>query len=841
MKIPLLPLFVLLSCSVFAQTLLTEDFSYSAGSRLTANGWVAHSSAGTNAIATVSPGLLYAGLSPQGSAVAMTTSGEDISRTFSADGIRTGATYASFLVRISAAQSGDYFFHLGPATLGSAFAARVYVQSSEGGVKFGLSKGAVSSGSVVGYTSMVYGLNQVHWLVLKYEFSSGTNDDRVSLYINPAVATTEPVTAALTDENSADFANIGTVALRQGTAANAPTLQLGYLQVGTSWQDVTNTSIANPQNPTLPQALTIDQARKAPVNTLVKIAGRVTVGKQFNNVLYLQDATGGVPVFLGTTPNVFSEGDSVLVTGTMRTFNAQIQIGDGNTPIISIEKVGTTRGLVAPKTIKISELASNEGALVSIQNVVFQNPTKGLLYPDANFDISTTDGTGTVRIGRYTDVGGYLKPTQAGTVTGVIGRFKNTATVGEGYQLLVRQREDIARLSAIYSVPEGNLSRDLTLDIAAWNVTWLGNVNNGPANEILQVRNVKQVMDSLRADVYILSEVADETQFSNLLTQLNGSSTLYQGRCSNEVSGGGAFADVQRVCFVYRTDVIKNPTFRPLLKGVTAAMLPNYPIDANRFWASGRLPFLMTADATINGFTQKINIVGIHARANTSGAEAETVYQQRQYDFKVLKDTLDARFDKDFLFVAGDYNEDADETVATITSTKNSSFKAIVDDASRYRVVTKILSDNGFRTFVSQENIIDHLTISDELFPALIESSVGHALPFRYINDYPTTTSDHYPIFARFDFQKLITATQPLPTANPQIYPNPTAHQWVYLKSADPVKDVQLLDLTGRTVHSHWRLDSEGLYQIIFATKIGFYTVRIATKTGVSHLKLLVE
>jgi len=38
-----------ISTTIFAQ-LFNEDFKYSTGASLTANGWVAHSGAGTNAI-----------------------------------------------------------------------------------------------------------------------------------------------------------------------------------------------------------------------------------------------------------------------------------------------------------------------------------------------------------------------------------------------------------------------------------------------------------------------------------------------------------------------------------------------------------------------------------------------------------------------------------------------------------------------------------------------------------------------------------------------------------------------------------------------------------------------
>src|SRR5688500_14506989 len=81
-----------------AAPLLVEDFTYPVGSLLTANGWSAHSGAGTNPITVTSPGLTFNGYpsSGVGNAVSLTTSGEDVNRPFAAQ--TTGMVYAAFMV-----------------------------------------------------------------------------------------------------------------------------------------------------------------------------------------------------------------------------------------------------------------------------------------------------------------------------------------------------------------------------------------------------------------------------------------------------------------------------------------------------------------------------------------------------------------------------------------------------------------------------------------------------------------------------------------------------------------------------------------------------------------------
>jgi len=829
------------------QPLLLEDFNLTAGARLTDNGWTAHGGAGTNAVTVSSPGLDFSGLFAVGNTASMTNSGEDVSKVFAPNGIATGAVYASCLVNVSAARTGDYFLHLGPVILGSAFAGRIYVQASGAGFKLGLSKGALAANTSASYTSATYSFGQTLFLVLKYEFKPSTNDDIVSLFVNPTVASTEPTTATLTDANSTDFANMGTLALRQGTAANAPTLRVDYLRVATTWANATNAPMYQSMPPvvSVPKPFSIADARKQAPNTPVIVAGRVTVARQFGNVLYLQDATGGVPIFLGNTPNPFALGDSVTATGEVRAFNAQIQIGDGSAPVTVIAKVGTTSSNPFPKSIKITELSANEGALVTIANVTFDESAKGLFYPDVNFGVQTSDGRGELRVNRFVNFVGFLKPTEAGSVAGVVSRFRNSAGTTDVYQLLPRQREDIQKLTTAYRISEGNLPRSATLDVATWNLKWFGNPTNGPADSDLQIKNAKTVIDSLKADVYVLQEVSNETRFLALLTAINATQGgKFASSCSNEVSGGGLFADVQRVCFLYNTDVLKNAKFRPLLKGTSAAMLPNYPIDANRFWASGRLPYLMTADATVNGFTQKVNLVGIHARANTSTAEAETIYQQRKYDIKVLKDTLDARFGKEFVLLAGDFNDDVDETVAAVV-TKESSYKILVDDAANYQVVTKSLSERGFRSFVSSENVIDHLVVSDEWFKTILPQSVGHELPFRYIADYANTTSDHFPVFARFNLQTLVLAVKPAVFEPIRVFPNPTEGRMIEVQMPENlnVRAFSLVDLTSieREV-SHQNIEKQR-FQLQFnpALTSGLYILRVQTSTGTYHHKIFLK
>jgi hypothetical protein len=217
--------------------LLADDFSYPPGSLLTNNGWTAHSGAGTNPITVSSPGLTYPGYlgSGIGNAVTMTTSGEDVNRTYAAQTM--GSVYGSLMVNISnASEAGDYFFHLGPVAIGTTFRARVFVRDdASGNLSFGISK--ASTPDIV-WTAYSYAPNTTHLLVAKYTIVDGATNDTVSLFVNPALGGAEPAATVTGTDVSATDISPASFALRQGSTATSPTLTADGVRVVTAWADL---------------------------------------------------------------------------------------------------------------------------------------------------------------------------------------------------------------------------------------------------------------------------------------------------------------------------------------------------------------------------------------------------------------------------------------------------------------------------------------------------------------------------------------------------------------------------------------------------------------------------
>jgi len=234
------------SGSAFGQ-LLNENFSYTIGTDLTANSWVLTGSTATPTVSVSAAAITYTGYlsSGIGAGVTLATSGQDVNKTFTAQ--TSGAVYASCLVNVTTATTtGDYFFHLGATIIGSTYHGRVYVKKdATGNIAFGISRaGAVGTAIFTPYS---YVIGTTYLLVLKYTIVSGLTNDISAIYINPTLNDVEPTSGWITSTDTpADLANLGTVALRQGSSSAAPALSVDGIRVATTWSDIVGASVSTP-------------------------------------------------------------------------------------------------------------------------------------------------------------------------------------------------------------------------------------------------------------------------------------------------------------------------------------------------------------------------------------------------------------------------------------------------------------------------------------------------------------------------------------------------------------------------------------------------------------------
>jgi len=247
-KITLLLSFMACVVLAQAQTLLVEDFNYTAATDLLSQGgWAV---TGTNAAPTLTvtastityPGYPSSGI---GNEVSINT-GQDLNKTFTPQ--TTGTIYTSFIVNVSAANvAGDYFFNMGAETIGTAYFGRVFAKTdATSKLAFGIQY--TSGGTIVPtYSGFDYNLNTTYLIVLKYVIDGATSN--TSIIVNPVMGSTEPTTGWLNDAQGTQGkpANIGSVALRQGSASVAGTLKLDGIRVTSSWAALfTATGVSTP-------------------------------------------------------------------------------------------------------------------------------------------------------------------------------------------------------------------------------------------------------------------------------------------------------------------------------------------------------------------------------------------------------------------------------------------------------------------------------------------------------------------------------------------------------------------------------------------------------------------
>ncbi|NDK55086.1 T9SS-dependent choice-of-anchor J family protein [Pontibacter fetidus] len=389
-------------------------------------------------------------------------------------------------------------------------------------------------------------------------------------------------------------------------------------------------------------------------------------------------------------------------------------------------------------TFNFPETAS--GSTTSAEEFVFSAvgyKADVVLSAPANFELSK-DGTTYASTLTYT-------PAEAAASNKVYVRFApaSTSFISSGPVTFTSGETVITR----GMLSGSSMLKANTLEVVTWNMEWFGATGTGPSDEELQYANAKKVITELNADIIGVQEVVDEAKIQQLAaeTGYTYTSETMPWQASNE----------QKVGFLYKTANVKVKKEKVLLSKLYSDIknngktLDNYPENRSDFlWSSGRLPYMVQFEATINGVKQTLHVVNLHAKAN---GETNTIdYSRRQYDAKVLKDSLDAQYANVNLILLGDFNDDVD---VSVVNSQKSSFDVFVADETNYKTLTMDLSLAGKNTYESGslKSFLDHIFISSELADEYVANST--AIEENLLNtiaNFRTTTSDHLPVSARF-------------------------------------------------------------------------------------------
>lgn len=300
-------------------------------------------------------------------------------------------------------------------------------------------------------------------------------------------------------------------------------------------------------------------------------------------------------------------------------------------------------------------------------------------------------------------------------------------------------------LSSTVNLKGTSIDPATTLEVVNWNLEWFGSTTLGPTNDNQQEQNVEKVLKAVAADVYGVVEVVDEARLARVVSNMPGYSYVignFGSHVNPPESTGGPLGEAQKLAFIYKTSLLSNISVRPLInKPPSSASYNN--------WSSGRYPFLMSADVTMNCVTKRINFILIHAKANTS--PTATSYARRQAAATELHDTIMNYFAEENVIILGDFNDDLDQSItAGFTTT---SYSAFTTDNANFFSPTLALSLAGKKSTVSYNDMIDHVMLSNEMQEYYMNGTASALSDVTsLVTNYGSTTTDHYPVFTRYRF-----------------------------------------------------------------------------------------
>lgn len=245
-----------------AETYLAETFDYVEGNLYGNGKWVKYGKKTTAPIQVAKSPLTFAGYQDNaaGKAVRLTKeSGEYCQMLFRDKGTDAakGTVYYSALVNVSELPSGSRtaaFMALtgansldatkfGDAEAGSE-GAGLFAQASGEGFKLGVSRNVANLGNVktsVAWADKECAIGETYLVVVKYEIIDGADNDRISLWVNPAKGDAEPAASVVAEEEcSESLADVRGIELRQGSSsvAKTPVAVIDEVRVASTWNEI---------------------------------------------------------------------------------------------------------------------------------------------------------------------------------------------------------------------------------------------------------------------------------------------------------------------------------------------------------------------------------------------------------------------------------------------------------------------------------------------------------------------------------------------------------------------------------------------------------------------------
>jgi len=368
------------------------------------------------------------------------------------------------------------------------------------------------------------------------------------------------------------------------------------------------------------------------------------------------------------------------------------------------------------------------------------------------------------------------------------------------------------------------LGSDTLLDIATWNVEWLGSTSSGPSDETTQYNNVLALLNKTELDVIALQEVSDASTYNTLSMAL---ATKYDGFIST-------FSQTQKTALYWRKSMFE----------IVPALSFNIPLNSSDNYAFASRAPLQVCLKTIGGTqTDTLYLLVLHMKAQTESTDAGRFesYTRRQNAANALKLYVETNLAGKKFVALGDWNDDLDVSIYNALPTPYAGFLN-----ANYTFPSKELTDAGKSSYAFNINMIDHIMQSKTLDSFYLK---GSAKVFddagNYVSNFSNNTSDHFPVYAFYDWKKLTTRIIPASIneihskAQISVYPNP-ANDKLFIECSEALERVVLYQLNGQMVQE--QMGAGNLLQMnINSILPGLYILRIEGKESVQTRRLLIS
>ncbi len=328
-----------------------------------------------------------------------------------------------------------------------------------------------------------------------------------------------------------------------------------------------------------------------------------------------------------------------------------------------------------------------------------------------------------------------------------------------------------------------------TFKIVNWNLEFFG---DDPTQLPDEINKTRTIMNRLKADAYALVEIVNKDSLQSLVKSLEGNYDFIISSFATSVSGYAdpSWSKAQKLAFVFNKEKVKINSSRALLQ---------FNSTAYYNWSNGRFPYLI--DAIIKGADGNwlnLKFIVIHAKAMSDTGSCA----RRKAGAAQLKDSLDIKFTTDKFIILGDFNDDLDESICSNESVSNY-YNFVVDstDANSFKSLTLPLSKMGLSSINGYNNFIDHVIVSNEVYPFYVSNSATllKAEVNAWVSNYNSFVSDHFPVMTKYIFnssQNIDTVAQP----KISFFPNPVIDRLNILNEKLTELDVCIFSIDGKEI-----------------------------------------